>query len=48
MGANLAKSKIKLKKSPFKSIWQAAWELQIYHKRLTEVIKLDMMAKSHE
>ncbi len=48
MGANVAKSKIRLKKDPFKSIWQVAWELQIYHKRVSEVIKLDMRAKSHE
>jgi hypothetical protein len=48
MGANMAKSKIKLKKDPFKSIRQVGWELQMYHKRLSEVIKLDMRTKSHE
>ncbi len=37
---NVAKSNIKLKKDPFKSIWQVGWELQIY--------MVDMRAKSHE
>ncbi len=47
MGAKVAKSKIELKNDPFKSIWQVAWELQIYHRRVSEVIKLDMRAKSN-